>query len=94
MLREDILIASVLSEKTTMLREQQKYVFKVHIDANKFQIKDAIEKLFEVKVVKCTVMNVFGKTKRVRSYTGHTSGWKKTVVKLMRGEIIKMFEGM
>ena len=91
---EDILIEPVLSEKATLLREEGKYVFKVHPDANKFEIKDAVSKLFNVKVVSCTVMNVYGKMKRVRYRPGRTSSWKKAIVKLAPGETIKVFEGV
>jgi large subunit ribosomal protein L23 len=94
MVNEDIIIAPVLSEKATLLREQGKYVFRVHPDANKYQIKDAVAKLFSVKVVDCSVMNVFGKMKRVRYKAGRTAGWKKAIVKLAPGEIIKVFEGV
>ena len=66
MMLNDVLIEPVQSEKASLLREQGKYVFKVQPDANKFQIKDAVEKLFNVKVVKITTLNVLGKTKRVR----------------------------
>jgi large subunit ribosomal protein L23 len=94
MIHEDVLIAPVLSEKSTLLREQGKYVFRVHPDANKFQIKDAVTKLFNVKVVGCTVMNVYGKMKRVRYKSGRTASWKKAIVKLAPGEKIKVFEGV
>ncbi|MBE6349170.1 MAG: 50S ribosomal protein L23 [Spirochaetaceae bacterium] len=94
MMMEDILIEPVLSEKATLLREEGKYVFKVHPDANKFEIKDAVSKLFNVKVVSCTVMNVYGKMKRVRYRPGRTSSWKKAIVKLAPGETIKVFEGV
>jgi large subunit ribosomal protein L23 len=94
MVNEDIIIAPVLSEKATLLREQGKYVFRVHPDANKYQIKDAVTKLFSVKVVDCTVMNVFGKMKRVRYKPGRTAAWKKAIVKLAPGETIKVFEGV
>jgi large subunit ribosomal protein L23 len=77
-----------------MLREENKYVFRVHPEANKFQIKDAVNKLFGVKVVDCTVMNVYGKMKRVRYRAGRTSTWKKAIVKLAPGETIKVFEGV
>jgi large subunit ribosomal protein L23 len=93
MFHEDVLIAPVQSEKATALREQGKYVFRVHPGANKFQIKDAVAKLFGVKVVRCTVMNVFGKMKRVRKSQGRTASWKKAIVKLAPGETIKVFEG-
>lgn len=94
MLTEDVLIEPVLSEKATMLKEEGKYVFKVHPDANKFEIKDAVSKLFNVKVLDCTVMNVGGKVKRVRTRPGKTSSWKKAIVRLAPGETIKVFEGV
>ena len=94
MMLEDVLIEPVMSEKATLLREEGKYVFKVHSKANKFEIKEAVEKLFNVKVVDCTVMNMFGKMKRVRYRAGRTSSWKKAIVKLAPGETIKVFEGV
>ncbi|MCQ2593669.1 MAG: 50S ribosomal protein L23 [Treponemataceae bacterium] len=94
MIYEDILIEPVLSEKATLLREQGKYVFKVHPDASKIEIKEAVRRLFNVKVVDCTVMNVGGKVKRVRYAAGKTSSWKKAIVKLAPGETIKVFEGV
>ena len=90
----DVLIEPVLSEKATILREQGKYVFKVLPSANKYQIKDAVAKLFKVKVTACHVMNVFGKLKRQRNRIGRTPGWKKAIVKLAPGETIKIFEGV
>ena len=94
MVYEDILIEPVLSEKATMLREEGKYVFKVNPAADKIQIKEAVRKLFDVKVVDCTIVNVGGKTKRVRYRAGKTSSWKKAIVKLAPGETIKVFEGV
>ena len=94
MMYEDILIEPVLSEKATLLREEGKYVFKVHPDANKYEIKEAVRRLFNVKVVDCTVMNVGGKLKRVRTRPGRTSSWKKAIVRLAPGETIKVFEGV
>lgn len=91
---EHILIAPVLSEKSNELREQGKYVFKVHTDATKIEIKEAVRKLFDVKVLDCTVINVDGKVKRVRSRLGKTSSWKKAIVRLAPGETIKVFEGV
>ncbi|MBQ4497988.1 MAG: 50S ribosomal protein L23 [Spirochaetaceae bacterium] len=91
---EDILIEPVMTEKATLLREQGKYVFKVHPDASKIEIKEAVRRLFNVKVVDCTVMNVDGKVKRVRYRPGKTSSWKKAIVKLAPGESIKVFEGV
>ncbi|MBU3849660.1 MAG: 50S ribosomal protein L23 [Candidatus Treponema excrementipullorum] len=94
MVYEDILIEPVLSEKATALRDENKYVFKVNLAANKTQIKEAVRKLFNVKVADCTVMNVGGKNKRVRYRAGKTSNWKKAIVKLEPGETIKVFEGV
>ncbi len=91
---EQILIEPVLSEKSNALREQGKYVFKVDPSASKIEIKEAVRKLFNVKVIDCTVMNVFGKMKRVRSRAGRTSSWKKAIVRLAPGETIKVFEGV
>ena len=90
----DILIEPVLSEEATALREQNKYVFKVAPDATKIQIKDAVAKLFNVKVVNCTTSNVGGKVKRVRGKLGRTASWKKAIVRLAPGETIKVFEGV
>ena len=91
---EDVLIEPVMTEKATLLREEGKYVFKVHPDASKIEIKEAVRRLFNVKVVDCTVMNVDGKVKRVRYRSGKTSSWKKAIVKLAKGESIKVFEGV
>ena len=90
---EDILIEPVLTEKANMLREQNKYTFKVLPSADKIQIKEAVRRLFNVKVLSCTVMNVRGKEKHVRGKLGKTAAWKKAIVKLAPGETIKVFEG-
>ncbi len=90
---EDVLIEPVLSEKANILREQNKYTFKVSPDASKIQIKEAVRKLFNVKVVDCTTINVQGKVKRLRGRPGRTSSYKKAIVKLAPGESIKVFEG-
>ncbi len=90
----DVIIEPILSEKATTLREQGKYVFKVAPDATKFQIKEAVAKIFNVKVVSCTTLNVLGKVKRVRGKPGKTAGWKKATVRLAPGETIKVFEGV
>ena len=91
---EDVLIKPVLSEKATVLREEGKYVFRVLPSATKIQIKEAVAKLFNVKVLSCTTLNVLGKVKRVRGKLGKTSNWKKAIVRLAPGETIKVFEGV
>ena len=90
----DVLIQPVLSEKATALREQNKYVFKVAPAANKTQVKEAVSKLFGVKVVSVTTINVMGKMKRLRGKPGRTAGWKKAIVRLEPGQTIKVFEGV
>ena len=90
----DVIIAPVLSEKATALREENKYVFKVHPSASKIQIKEAVAKLFNVKVLSCTTLNVLGKVKRGRGKLGKTASWKKAIVRLAAGETIKVFEGV
>ncbi|MBR4375238.1 MAG: 50S ribosomal protein L23 [Treponema sp.] len=90
----DVIIAPILSEKATALREENKYVFKVQSSASKIQIKEAVAKLFNVKVLSCTTLNVLGKVKRVRGKLGKTASWKKAIVRLAAGESIKVFEGV
>lgn len=94
MFLEDVLIEPVLSEKATTLREQGKYVFKVQKKATKALIKEAVAKLFNVKVISCTTQNIAGKVKRARNRLGRTSSWKKAVVRLASGQTIKIFEGV
>ena len=89
----DIIIAPVLTEKSNEMREQCKYVFKVDSRSTKVQIKEAVRKLFNVKVLSCAVVNVDGKMRRVRYRAGKTSSWKKAIVTLADGESIKVFEG-
>ena len=90
----DILIKPVISEKANMLREQDKYVFIVHKDASKIQIKDAVRKLFNVKVMGCTTMNIGGKMRRTRGIPGMTASYKKAIVRVAPGEKIQAFEGV
>ena len=90
----DILIKPVVSEKASTLREQNKYVFVVHPDATKTQIKAAVADLFKVKVIGCTTMNVLGKMKRLRGKPGRTESYKKAIVRLADGETISAFEGV
>jgi len=89
-----IFIEPVLSEKTNILREEGKYVFKVDPKANKIIIKEAIRRLYKVNPVSCTVMVVGGKPKRLRTRSGYTSSWKKAIVRLSKGEKIGIFEGV
>ena len=88
----DILIEPVITEKANALREENKYVFIVRPDASKIQIKEAVRKLFNVKVFSCTTINVAGKVKRLRGSKGMTASYKKAIVRVADGETIKLFE--
>ena len=88
----DILIEPVITEKANALREENKYVFIVRPDASKIQIKEAVRKLFNVKVLSCTTINVDGKVKRLRGSKGKTASYKKAIVRVADGETIKLFE--
>ena len=90
----DILIEPVVSEKANDRRGQNKYVFKVLPSATKKEIKDAVSKLFNVKVLDCTTVNVMGKVKRLRGKPGRTSSYKKAIVRVAAGETIAVFEGV
>ena len=84
----DIIFAPIITEKTALMEENGTYVFKVDVRANKTQIKQAIEKAFNVKVEKINTMNVHPKTRRVGRYTGKTNRYKKAIVKLAEGHTI------
>ena len=77
---EDIIIAPVITEKSNDEIQQGKYTFEVSKKATKVDIANAVEKLFEVKVLNVSTMNVKGKLKRVGRYEGKTSDWKKAIV--------------
>ena len=80
MLAEDIIIAPVVTEKSSGEIQEGKYTFKVNKKATKIDIKRAVEKLFEVKVLNVNTMTVKGKEKRVGRNVGKTSDWKKAIV--------------
>ena len=84
----DIIIAPVITEKAAVCGEENKIVFKVVTTANKTQIKQAVEKIFNVKVESVNTVNVHPKKKRVGKYTGMTNKYKKAIVKLAKGSTI------
>ena len=84
----DIIFAPVITEKTAAMEAEGKYVFKVDVRANKTQIKQAIEKAFNVKVESVNTMNNHPKDRRVGRYTGKTNRYKKAIVKLAKGSTI------
>lgn len=88
-----ILIQPLLTEKITALREKTNTVgFVVHPDANRLQIKRAVEALLKVKVERVNVLNVNGKVKRLGRFSGKRSDWKKAFVTLKAGEKLEMYE--
>jgi large subunit ribosomal protein L23 len=89
-----VLVRPLITEKGTLLSEQNKYAFQVAMGANKLQIKEAVEKAFDVHVLKVNTMIMPSKTKRVGRSVGRTSEWKKAVVTLAEGERIEFFEGV
>ena len=90
----DVLCRPLVTEKNTILQAQNKYAFEVVKEANKPQIKQAVEKAFKVKVTAVNVTTVSGKTKRVGRRLVLTHPWKKAVVTLRQGDKIEFFEGV
>ena len=80
MVAEDIILAPVVTERSSMDVQEGKYTFKVAKKATKVDIKNAVEKLFEVKVLNVNTITVKGKAKRVGVHQGRTSDWKKAIV--------------
>ena len=80
MLAEEVIVRPVVTEKSNDELQQGKYTFEVNKKATKVDIAKAVEKLFEVKVLKVNTMTVKGKTKRVGYHVGKTSDWKKAIV--------------
>jgi large subunit ribosomal protein L23 len=89
----EVLLAPVVSEKSYSLIAGGKYVFKVHPDSHKTQIRQAVEELFKVHVEGVNVLKVQAKPKRRGQSKGIKPGWKKAIVQLREGETIEIFEG-
>jgi len=92
----DIILRPIISEQSTEHVDLKKYVFEVARDANKIEIKNAVEEIFGVEVIKVTTLNMLGKKKRMgRHPEGSRRDWKKAVVKLSDGsKTIEFFEGL
>jgi large subunit ribosomal protein L23 len=88
-----VLLAPVVSEKSYELIEQRKYAFRVHPDAHKTQIRQAVEELFDVHVQAVNVVKVQPKPKRRGMIRGQRPGWKKAIVQVREGDSIEIFEG-
>ena len=89
----NIIKKPIVTEKAAFLKEQgNKYTFAVDKDANKFQIKQAVETLFKVKVESVHTSNYLGKAKRMGAHSGYRNDWKKAIVKIKKGQEIQMVD--
>lgn len=95
MAEKRVLINPILSEKSVELKdERNQYAFRVKVDANKIEIRKAIEKKFGVTVSSVRTLNVGGKVKRMGAHAGRRADWKKAVVTLKPGDKIELVEGL
>jgi large subunit ribosomal protein L23 len=90
----DIILNPIISEKSVRLKEQNKYIFKVDLNANSSEISKAIEDKFKTKVAKVNIIKMPSKKKSLGRYSGKTSHWKKAIVTLKKGEKIKELENI
>lgn len=88
----DVILAPIVSEKSYSLLDQNSYTFRVHPKANKTEIRQAVEKIWDVKVISVNTLNRKGKTKRFRFEEGKRSDTKRAIVKLAEGDSIEIFE--
>jgi large subunit ribosomal protein L23 len=89
-----VIIQPIVSEKSFVLAEAGRYTFRVHPDAHKTQIRQAVERLFDVGVVEVRTANVRGKPKRRGFSTGTRRSWKKAIVTVREGERIPIFQSL
>lgn len=90
-----VVIRPLITEKATRLGSEGKYIFEVQRRANKRQIKEAVEKGFDVRVQKVNVMTMKGKPRRITgNRTKRSPAWKKAIVTLVSGDRIELFEGV
>ncbi len=89
-----VLLRPLITEKSTLLTAQDKYVFEVDIRANKNQIKEAVQIAFNVRVSDVNTMKVKGKMKRFGRRVTPRPDWKKAIVTLVEGDKIELFEGI
>jgi large subunit ribosomal protein L23 len=90
----EVLLAPVVSEKSyAQIEENNTYSFRIHPDAHKTQVRQAVEELFDVKVVRVNISMVQAKPKRRGFHRGTRPGWKKALVQLKPGDSIEIFQG-
>ena len=89
-----VIISPIVSEKSYVLATAGKYTFRVHEDAHKTQIRQAVEEFFDVKVLDVRTMSVKGKPKRRGFTKGHRRSWRKAIVQVREGDSIPIFQGL
>ena len=91
----DILLKPVITEQSMDIAPDKKYTFKIHPDANKTEVKRAVEEIFDVEVDKVNIMNVKGKKKRMGRFEGMTAASKKAIVTLTKdSKEIEFFQSL
>ena len=90
----EVLRRPLITEKTTVLQERNKYAFEIADKANKHEVKVAVEKSFKVNVTKVNIVNYHGKQKKLGRRVMMTPSWKKAIVTLIPGQKIEFFEGV
>jgi large subunit ribosomal protein L23 len=89
----EVIIRALITEKGTKMRESgNRFLFQVHPDANKLEIKQAVEQIFNVNVERVRTQNLLGKMKRMGRNVGRRPAWKKAIVTLREGDNIDLFE--
>lgn len=95
MINFQVIKRPLITEKSNSLKElHQQYCFEVNLEANKYQVKQAIESVFKVHVTDVKTLRIRGKTRRVGKHSGKRSNWKKAIVTLKEGQKIEFFEGI
>jgi large subunit ribosomal protein L23 len=89
-----VIIRPVVSEKSYVLSAANRYTFRVHPDAHKTQIRQAVQELFDVRVIEVRTLSVKSKPKRRGAISGRTRTWKKAIVQLRAGDTIPIFQGL
>jgi large subunit ribosomal protein L23 len=89
----DIIIRPIITEKSSRMMSQNKYSFEVLRDANKIEIRRAVEEVFKVKVSAVRTISVHSKPKRMGRFIGRSRAWKKAIVTLLPGQRIEFFDG-
>ena len=93
LMAHDIIVRPIVTEKSSRMMEENKYTLEIHPQANKTEVRKAVETVFKVKVEKVHTLKVRSKPKRMGVFLGKSRAWKKAIVTLAEGERIEFFEG-